>query len=172
MSSERTDRDETEHRLDDALRETSTQSVLFSQAVAEHVGLVSTDLEALDLLARHGPITPRQLAQLTGLTSGAITGLLDRLERRGYLQREPHPEDRRSVIVRPLTEAAFRDIGPAYMGMQQAMEELFARYSDDELAIVTDFLSRAATITGEQVTNLRHQTIKESRSTRWDRRRR
>src|SRR5262245_58816371 len=93
-----------EAALELALRETSAQTVLFSQAVADHVGLNATDLEALDLLVRHGAMTAGRLAELTGLTTGAVTGLVDRLERRGYVRREAHPSDRRSVVVRPLTE--------------------------------------------------------------------
>ena len=76
-----------------------------------------TDLESLDILARHGPMTAGRLAEMTGLTTGAITGLVDRLERRGYARREPHPTDRRSVIVQPLIENAERDLGPSYVGM-------------------------------------------------------
>ena len=64
-------------------------------------------------------MTAGRLAELTGLTTGAITGLVDRLERRGYARREPHPTDRRSVIVQPLIENAERDLAPSYAGMSQ-----------------------------------------------------
>jgi DNA-binding MarR family transcriptional regulator len=141
--------------LDRALRETSAQSVLFSQAVAERVGMPATDLEALDILARNGAMTAGRLAELTGLTTGAITGLVDRLERRGYARREPHPSDRRSVIVRPLLEQAERDLGPVYAAMHQAMTELLSRYSDEELAVLLDFLTRAAGITSQQIARVR-----------------
>jgi DNA-binding MarR family transcriptional regulator len=150
--------------LDRALRETSAQTVLFSQAVADRAGMNPTDLESLDILARHGPMTAGRLAELTGLTTGAITGLVDRLERRGYARRERHPSDRRSVLVRPLTEVAERDLAPPYTAMRQAMEELFARYSEEELAIIADFISRAAAITGEQVARLRSEERQPPRS--------
>src|SRR5215213_5867675 len=123
VSSQVADRASTVAALDRALRETSAQSVLFSQAVADCVGMNPTDLESLDILARHGPMTAGRLAELTGLTTGAITGLVDRLESRGYARREPHPSDRRSVIVQPLTEIAERDLGPAYVSMNQEMDE-------------------------------------------------
>jgi DNA-binding MarR family transcriptional regulator len=152
------DRAAIEAKLERALRETSAQSVLFSQAVADQVGLNATDLEALDLLVRHGPLTAGRLAELTGLTTGAITGLVDRLERRGYVQREPHPSDRRSVVVRPLTEVALRDLAPCYAPMSQAIAGLCGRFTDAELAAIADFVARAAVITGEQVARLRsHQ---------------
>jgi DNA-binding MarR family transcriptional regulator len=149
------DRGALEAALDRAMRETSAQSVLFSQAVADRVGMNPTDLESLDMLARHGPMTAGRLAELTGLTTGAITGLVDRLERRGYARREPHPTDRRSVMVQPLFESAQRDLGPAYVMMGQAMNELMSRYSDQDLATILDFMTRAGTITAEQVARLR-----------------
>jgi DNA-binding MarR family transcriptional regulator len=149
------DRGTVEAALDRAMRETSAQSVLFSQAVADRVGMNPTDLESLDMLARHGPMTAGRLAELTGLTTGAITGLVDRLERRGYARREPHPTDRRSVMVQPLIENAQRDLGPAYVMMGQAMNELMSRYSDEDLATIVDFMTRAGTITAEQVARLR-----------------
>jgi DNA-binding MarR family transcriptional regulator len=114
-----------------------------------------TDLESLDILARHGPITAGRLAELTGLTTGAITGLVDRLESRGYARREPHPTDRRSVLVRPLIDNAERDLAPSYAAMSKAMDELVSRYSDDELAVIADFMSRAAAVTAEQITKVR-----------------
>jgi DNA-binding MarR family transcriptional regulator len=149
------DRASTVAALDRALRETSAQSVLFSQAVADRVGMNPTDLESLDILARHGPITAGRLAELTGLTTGAITGLVDRLESRGYARRESHPTDRRSVLVRPLVECAERDLAPTYAAMSKAMDELVSRYSDDELAVIADFMSRAAAVTAEQITKVR-----------------
>jgi DNA-binding MarR family transcriptional regulator len=149
------DRASTVAALDRALRETSAQSVLFSQAVADRVGMNPTDLESLDILARHGPITAGRLAELTGLTTGAITGLVDRLESRGYARRESHPTDRRSVLVRPLVECAERDLAPTYAAMSKAMDELVSRYSDDELAVIADFMSRAAAVTAEQIAKVR-----------------
>jgi DNA-binding MarR family transcriptional regulator len=153
-----------EAALELALRETSAQSVLFSQAVADHVGLNATDLEALDLLVRHGPMPAGRLAELTGLTTGAVTGLVDRLERRGYVRREPHPSDRRSVVVHPLTDVAVRDLEPCYAPMSQAMAELCSRFNDDELAAIADFVARAAVITGELVGTLRSQHPKQTQS--------
>jgi DNA-binding MarR family transcriptional regulator len=155
VSSPSSERRAIEAALDRALRETSAQSVLFSQAVADRVGMNPTDLESLDMLARHGPMTAGRLAEMTGLTTGAITGLVDRLERHGYARREPHPTDRRSVIVRPLIENAERDLGPAYVTMGEVMNDLMSRYDDEDLATILDFMTRAATITAEQIARLR-----------------
>ena len=156
MSSPSSERRAIEAALDRALRDTSAQSVLFSQAVADRVGMNPTDLESLDMLARNGPMTAGRLAEMTGLTTGAITGLVDRLERRGYARREPHPTDRRSVIVKPLIQNAERDLGPAYVTMGEAMNDLMSHYSDEDLATILDFITRAAAITAEQIVRLRN----------------
>src|SRR5690349_6128631 len=82
-------------------RELSARTVLFHQAVAERLGIGSTDHKCLDIAARAStdqPLTAGQLAELTGLTTGAITGVLDRLEKAGFIRREKHPHDRRQVV--------------------------------------------------------------------------
>jgi DNA-binding MarR family transcriptional regulator len=161
VSSLLSDHATTADALERALREVSGQSVLFSHAVANRLGMNPADLESLDILARHGPMTAGRLAELTGLTTGAITGLVDRLERRGYARREPHPTDRRSVIVQPLTETAERDLAPSYAGMARAMRELMSGYNDAELSVITDFLTRAAAITADQIAALRSEAAQE-----------
>jgi DNA-binding MarR family transcriptional regulator len=163
VSSPSSNRASTAAALERALREVSGQSVLFSHAVADRLGMNPADLESLDILARYGPMTAGRLAELTGLTTGAITGLVDRLERRGYARREPHPTDRRSVIVQPLTETAEHDLAPSYAGMSQAMGELISSYRDEDLSVITDFLTRAAAITADQITAVRSQAAKEPR---------
>src|SRR5215213_1261683 len=163
MSDDVADRGSLVATLEGALRETSAQTVLFSHAVADRAGINPTDLETLDILVRTGPMTAGRLAELTGLTTGAITGLVDRLERRGYAHREPHSTDRRSVIVQPLIENAERDLAPLYAGMSQAMRALMSGYSDEELSVITEFLTRAASITADLVARLRDEA-KDARS--------
>jgi DNA-binding MarR family transcriptional regulator len=155
MSDHVSDRGSLVARLEGALRETSAQTVLFSHAVADRVGINPTDLETLDILVRTGPMTAGRLAELTGLTTGAITGLVDRLASRGYARREPHPSDRRSILVRPLIENAERDLAVSYAAMSKAMDELISRYSDEELAVIADFMTRAAAVTTEQIAKVR-----------------
>jgi DNA-binding MarR family transcriptional regulator len=155
MSDDVADRGSLVATLEAALRETSAQTVLFSHAVADRAGINPTDLETLDILVRTGPMTAGRLAELTGLTTGAITGLVDRLESRGYARREPHPSDRRSIIVRPLIENAERDLAVSYAAMSKAMDELISRYSDEELAVIADFITRAAAVTAEQIAKVR-----------------
>src|SRR5882724_6329519 len=82
-------------------RELSTAVVMFHQAIAERIGLNATDFKCLDLLARTGPTTPGHLSELLRLTGGAITGVIDRLEAAGFVQRERDQNDRRRVIIKP-----------------------------------------------------------------------
>ena len=140
--------------LDRELRTIGAQSVMLGHAVADRVGINSTDLEALDILQMHGPITAGRLAELTGLTTGAITGLVDRLERGGYARRERDPRDRRRVIIRTIPER-LREIAPLYESMARATAELLARYGDEELALILDFTARANALTLAEIAKLR-----------------
>lgn len=149
------DRAMTAAALNEAMRASSALSVLLSQAIADRVGISPTDLESLDLVVRHGPLTAGRLAELTGLTTGAVTGLVDRLERRGYVRREADPGDRRRVLVRAVAERAEADLGPPFAGLAAAMDELAGRYSDVELAVVLDFVERAGAIAAEQIARIR-----------------
>jgi DNA-binding MarR family transcriptional regulator len=145
------DRAALEAALGAMLRAASANSVLFSQAVADQVGMNPTDLESLDLLERHGPMTAGRLATQTGLTTGAVTGLIDRLEKLGYARREPDPGDRRRVLVRAVPEATERDLAPRFEAMRLASEAMMADFSDAELATVLAFLHRANAVATEQI---------------------
>ncbi|HEU0115859.1 MAG TPA: MarR family transcriptional regulator [Thermomicrobiales bacterium] len=149
------DRAELVRALDDAMRVMSGQAVLLSQAVADRADMHPTDLEALDLLIREGPMPAGRLAARTGLTTGAVTGLVDRLERHGYARRVADPADRRRVIVAPDVERTEADLAPAYDGLRQAMAELCARYTDAELTAILDFMRRGTAIGEAHVARLR-----------------
>ena len=155
MSSPPRSRAELLDALSAELRNVSALSVLFSQAVADRAGMNPADQEALDILRRHGPITAGQLAAFTGLTTGAVTGLVDRLERRGFARREPDPTDRRRVIVRPLTANAERELDPYFASMGQAVNDLCARYDDRDLAVILDFITNANAVALEQIAQVR-----------------
>src|SRR6266581_7672060 len=91
----------------------ANQTVLYTQAVAEQVGLNLTDLSCTGILTVEGPVTAGRLAELTGLTTGAITGAIDRMERAGYVRRESDPNDRRRVVVVPIAEKLAANCAPA-----------------------------------------------------------
>lgn len=144
--------------LNVAFRTSSAQSVMLSQAAADYLEMASSDIECFDLLSLHGPMTAGRLAELTGLTTGAITGVIDRLERAGYATRERDPNDRRRVIVQPrLERRADAAAVAAYGPVAAAMDELLTRYSDDELALILDFFSRANAALHGHITRLRSE---------------
>jgi DNA-binding MarR family transcriptional regulator len=133
--------------LEAALREVSGLGVLYGNAAAERLGLNTTDLECLGYLA-DGPVSAGTLATSTGLTTGAITGVIDRLERAGFATREADPNDRRKVLVRATAEAATR-AAPIFGPIAAATAKILAAYSDAELALLLGFLdkNRAAGMT-------------------------
>ena len=128
--------------LDEAIRKVGAQAVLISDLVATRVGINSTDLECLDLLQLAGPTTAGQMAARSGLTTGATTAMIDRLERAGYVRRRRDAADRRVVVVEVL-EHCGSHIAPLYQPIQKELEKLHARYSNRELAIVVRYLTEA-----------------------------
>jgi DNA-binding MarR family transcriptional regulator len=147
------------HQLIQALltqyRYVSANSVMFSQAVAEKVGIHSTDNECLDFLLLHGPATAGQLARLTGLTTGAITAVLDRLEKAGFVQREQDKDDRRRVIVVPNQAKILAEIIPYTMPMGAAMEAICAEFTDAELEVMLRFTTQANAVATDVITKTR-----------------
>ncbi|MGH2604715.1 MAG: MarR family winged helix-turn-helix transcriptional regulator [Dehalococcoidia bacterium] len=132
-------------------------SVLFSHAVAGRVGLNPTDLEALEILLRAGPMTAGRLAAITGLTTGAITGVVDRLERKGYARRDADPGDRRRVIVHASRGDATQSLLSLYAGMRDASRSLMARFEEGDLAMMLEFVRAANVAATEQIERLRSE---------------
>jgi DNA-binding MarR family transcriptional regulator len=124
-----------------AARENGVSAVLFRNALGRKLGLNVTDSECLSLLSIRGTSTPTELARYTGLTTGATTAMLDRLEKAGFVRRRPNPKDRRGVLVE-ITEKWSRTAGPFVTGVQRAHHELIAGYSAEELQTIADFLTR------------------------------
>jgi DNA-binding MarR family transcriptional regulator len=114
-----------------------------------------TDHKCADILLRTGPIAAGELARRTGLTTGAITGVIDRLERTGFVRRAADPDDRRRVIIEPLPRRIEQVIGPLFASMAQATAELCARYTTPELQVVRDFAARAHQMAYSQARQLR-----------------
>jgi DNA-binding MarR family transcriptional regulator len=136
--------------IKDALRELSSQLSVLNHHVGSRLELRDVDLSCLELLARHGPLSPGALARLAGLHPATMTGVVDRLERAGWVARDRDPADRRAVVIRPLRSRS-AELFRLYAGMNAAMDELCAGYSDEELALVADFLRRT-TSAGQSAT--------------------
>lgn len=139
------------------MRRMSAQGVLLSSAVAEQIGISSSDLECLDFIVMAGAeaITAGQLATATGLTTGAVTGLVDRLEKAGFVRREHDRVDRRKVRIVPI-EAAIQRLGAYYTPLAQRTESLWAQYSEAQLRTILDFARRSVAVAAEEATRIRH----------------
>lgn len=121
-------------------RELSDAVVFFHEAVAAHLGMTAAEWKCLGLLREHGASSASRLAELSGFTTGAITGIVYRLERAGYVRREPHPTDRRSVIVQPqhLKEVQQR-VGPIFRSLLNEMATIASHYTVAELEAIAGF---------------------------------
>jgi DNA-binding MarR family transcriptional regulator len=126
-------------RLGDEIRAGQRATDKIDELVTELLGVNRTDARCLDILDQHGRMTAGQLASAIGLTTGAVTAVVDRLERAGYARRVADPEDRRRVLVE-LTEKA-RELSWELMGrpLMEASQPIIARYSDEELELLLEF---------------------------------
>jgi DNA-binding MarR family transcriptional regulator len=129
-------------------------STFFIHAVAAKAGINATDLKVLSILSRQGPLSAGRIAELTGLTSGAITFMLDRLEKAGYARRMRHPIDRRVVLIELIPEPLQRVTGNYFASMAQATTDAVKNYTDEQLDLVVDFLGKVNTAAEEVVKGL------------------
>jgi len=136
-------------------RELATTVVSFHEAVARAAGMTAAERKCAGLLAERGRMTPSELAQATGLTTGAITGIVDRLAKAGFAARVANPADRRSVIVEARrSEELIALFGPIFASLSARMDQLDSRYSDEERALILRHLSDTIAILREETTAL------------------
>jgi DNA-binding MarR family transcriptional regulator len=139
--------------IKESLRELNIQLALLNHRVGARLDLKDVDLDCLELIARHGPLTPSALARRAGLHPATMTGILDRLERGGWVTRERDPSDRRAVVVRAL-RARNGELLRLYSGMNASMDEICAGYGESELELLADFLRRTANAGGRATDEL------------------
>ncbi len=125
--------------FDREARRVGSVATLHNHAIADLLGLHQTDQECLDLLDWAAPLTAGELATHLGLTSGAVTGLVDRLEAGGWVRRERDPDDRRRVFVHPADDHG-AELWEAFRPLAEAMDAYVSGLSDEQLAVVVDFL--------------------------------
>ena len=123
-------------------REISARTILFHQSIADVTGLSVVDLKCLDYIERRGDVTAGDLARITGLTTGAITAAIDRLEKAGLARRQRSKEDRRKVFLRLRQSPQLARIMPIYQAMAREMARLAESYSTSELETIRDFGTR------------------------------
>lgn len=131
----------------------STETALFHQAAAAHYGLGITDMKALGVLMQEGPMTAGQIARRLSLTTGAVTNLIDRLERRTIVKRIADPNDRRKVIVAPNYEALASGEN-VYLSIGRAFGELYATYSVAELEFLVRYQQAAIELNRQETAKL------------------
>ena len=145
-------------------RRHSTAVVLFHHAVAERLGLGPTDHKCLDLLRDRGAMTGSELAAITGLTSGAITGVVARLERAGYLRRELDPHDGRKQILHLALERAY--IQDVINPLRADVAAVLENFNTHQLTAIAEFLARTTDLVYRHAALLRGETISDVGRTR------
>ena len=130
------------HTIMTAVRELRVQLSLLNHQVGGQVALKDIDVDCFELVSREGPISPTALARRAGLHPATMTGVLDRLERGGWVTRERDVTDRRGVAVQAV-RGRVTELARHYAGLGRAIEEICAGYGEPELAVVADFLRRA-----------------------------
>ncbi|TYA12296.1 MarR family transcriptional regulator [Paenibacillus faecis] len=145
----------------DELRQNSARAVMFHQLISEKLGLNATDHKCLDYINRAGPVTAGQLAQLTGLTTGAVTSVIDRLEQAGYVVRDKDPHDRRRVVVKPAPEGSAQ-ISPMFESVMQSTLQIISQYSTEDLQLILAFIKQCNEMTLTEMNKLKDKHEGES----------
>ena len=146
---------ELERQINEQLgRRLSARTVLFHEAVAGRLGLNSTDLKCLDLARAEASVTAGRIAELTGLTTAAVTSVIDRLEASGLVRRVRDISDRRKVMVVPVPERA-AEVGRLFESLDRAMKQLYSEYSSEDLALIRDFAGKLEEVMHTETLKLR-----------------
>jgi DNA-binding MarR family transcriptional regulator len=133
-----------------SLRKLTTRSVLFQQIAAQSLGVVHTDFKTADILNETGPLTAGELSKITGLSTGSVTALIDRLEHAGYVRREKDPNDRRRVIIVPVKENQ-HCIKEHYAPLNQSMMELCGQYNEEEMSLIIGFIDKTIAVHEKEI---------------------
>jgi DNA-binding MarR family transcriptional regulator len=142
----------------DKFREMSLEAVMFHQVLADELGLYITDHKCMDIIHRFGAMPAGKLGEMTGLTTGAITGMIDRLEKAGYVRRTNDPKDRRKTIVEPVRNKKLeRKIDMIFTPIHERMHKLLSSYSDNELTFLLDAMTELIKQTREESKRLQRQ---------------
>jgi DNA-binding MarR family transcriptional regulator len=137
------------------IEDQTTITVLFHHEIAIKLGLNDTDHKCLDLLIRSPrPLTPSDLANETGFTTGAITGIVDRLEQAGFINRERDNEDRRRVTLVPVEERV-QEVMQMFKPMSESAASLLSLFSNEQLEFILDIINKFIALGEEEIQKLR-----------------
>lgn len=137
-----------------ASRQYSDASIFMHEAIARKAGLSGSDHKYLGLILQHKELTAGQLSTLTGMTTGAVTGLIDRLEKKKLVKRQFTKDDRRKVIIVPNTENSMKLLQPLFRDLREKTEHLLHTFSEEEIRIIERYFSGAAGIMKETTEKL------------------
>ena len=137
--------------IEDQLRVMSGWTVLFHESIAKRLGLNVTDHKCLDLILRGGALPAGELARRSGLTTGAITGVIDRLEKAGLAKRVADPKDRRRVLVELQEENVIKVVVPLFNKISRDTRAMLGAYQDNELKVIQKFLVDCIDVTRSQL---------------------
>ena len=140
-----------------ASRQYSDASIFMHEAIARKAGLSGADHKYLGLILQHKELTAGEIAKLTGLTTGAVTGLIDRLEKKKLLKRQFTKDDRRKVIIIPNVENSMKLLQPIFNELQQRTTALINSFSEKEIQIIERYFVEATTIMNETADNLNNK---------------
>lgn len=146
------------HPVGQGLRRLSTAAVLFHHAVAERLGLGPTDHKCVELLREHGPMIARDLGELTGLTSGAVTGIVARLESAGYVERRPDADDRRKQWLSVIPDR-MEELEVIFGRIRADAAELLDGFDERQREAITIFLDRSADLIYRHTAHLRAESV-------------
>lgn len=140
-----------------ASRQYSDASVFMHEAIARKAGLSGADHKYLGLILQYKELTAGDISKLTGLTTGAVTGLIDRLEKKKLLKRKLTKDDRRKVIIIPNLENSMNLLQPIFSELQHKTTELLASFSEKEIQTIERYFTEATTIMNETTHNLNNK---------------
>ncbi len=140
-----------------ASRQYSDASIFMHEAIARKAGLSGADHKYLGLILQHKSITAGDISKLTGLTTGAVTGLIDRLEEKGLLKRQFVKSDRRKVVVVPNIENSMKLLSPFFDELQQKTQKLLATFSEQEIQTIARYFTEATEIMKETADHLNNK---------------
>jgi DNA-binding MarR family transcriptional regulator len=152
------ERQRTESEFLLALRRTGSVTQLLGAASAEKIGINVTDLNCLNILSLTGSMSAGELARATGLTTASITGVIDRLEKTGFVYRQRDPDDRRRVVVRLDRARGLRDVASVFMPIVQAWRAAAAQYSVEQLNLLLEFQRQLEEIMRDRLVELRGES--------------
>lgn len=140
-----------------ASRQYSDASIFMHEAIARKAGLTGADHKYLGIILQHKELTAGDIARLTGLTTGAVTGLIDRLEKKKLLKRQFPKDDRRKVMIVPNVENSMKLLQPLFSELQQKTTALIASFSETEIQTIGRYFTEATVIMNDFTNTLNNQ---------------